>query len=59
MCGWAQSTDGVEALVQGDPKPSFVAWCRRGPPLARVADVASADAAVDTGLEAFEMRFDD
>ena len=63
VCGWVRNrpAGSVEALVQGEPEAveRFVAWCRRGPPLARVADIASADAAVDAGLEAFEMRFDD
>jgi len=63
VCGWVRNRpDGsVEALAQGEPEAieRFVAWCRRGPPLARVADVASTDALVDGALAAFEMRFTD
>ena len=63
VCGWVRNRrDGsVEALAQGEPEAvePFVAWCRRGPPLARVADITSTAAAVDAGLEVFEMRFDD
>ena len=61
--GWVRNLpDGsVEALAQGEPEAveRFVAWCRRGPPLARVADVTSTDALADAALEAFEMRFND
>jgi len=63
VCGWVRNRpDGsVEALAQGEPEAleRFAAWCRRGPPLARVADVASTDALVDNKLDAFEMRFTD
>ena len=63
VCGWVRNRpDGsVEALAQGEPEAieRFVAWCRRGPPLARVADVASTDALVEQELDAFEMRFTD
>jgi acylphosphatase len=63
VCGWVRNRpDGsVEALAQGEPEAleRFVSWCRRGPPLARVADVASTDALVDNQLDAFEMRFTD
>jgi len=58
--GWVRNArDGaVEALVQGEPGAveRFAAWCRRGPPLARVAEVALSDAEVDARLVAFEMR---
>lgn len=41
--GWVRNLpDGsVEALVQGEPAAvrALVAWCRSGPPGARVADV--------------------
>jgi acylphosphatase len=63
VCGWVRNRpDGsVEALAQGLPEAveRFVGWCRRGPPLARVADVTSTDALADSALEAFEMRFTD
>jgi acylphosphatase len=58
--GWVRNRrDGsVEALVQGYPEAveHFVVWCRRGPPLARVAEVASHVVDVDDGLSAFETR---
>ena len=61
--GWVRNRrDGsVEALVQGsaDAVDRFVAWCRRGPPLARVTEVAMTDAAFDAKLCAFELRATD
>jgi acylphosphatase len=61
VCGWVRNRqDGsVEALAQGEAEAveRFIVWCRRGPPLARVADVATSDATVEAGLTAFEMRF--
>ena len=55
----AQSPRGPRrGLVQGEPAAveRFVAWCRRGPPLARVAEVAQSEAEVDARLAAFETR---
>jgi acylphosphatase len=48
----------VEVFVQGESAAveRFVAWCRHGPPLARVAEVAQSEAEVDPRLAAFEMR---
>ncbi len=44
LCGWVRNlpTGQVEAEVEGPAEAvdSFIAWCRRGPPLARVTDVA-------------------
>jgi acylphosphatase len=58
--GWVRNRrEGhVEVLVQGEPAAleRFVAWCRRGPPLARVAEVAQSEAVVDARLAAFETR---
>jgi acylphosphatase len=58
--GWVRNRQGgqVEALVQGEPEAveRFVAWCRRGPPLARVTEVTLSEAEVDTHLCAFETR---
>lgn len=58
VAGWVRNrADGtVEVLVQGSPDAvdRLVAWCRRGPPLARVAGVNVATAAADTSLERFE-----
>ena len=43
VVGWVRNTrDGdVEALVQGEPDAveRMIKWCRRGPPVARVAHV--------------------
>ena len=58
--GWVRNRrEGhVEAFVQGesDAVERFVAWCRRGPPLARVAEIARHEAEVDPRLAAFETR---
>ena len=58
--GWVRNLrDGsVEALVQGHPEAvaRFVAWCHRGPPLARVAEVASDEVEIDVALRTFETR---
>ena len=60
VLGWVRNRrDGyVEALAQGEPEAveRFVTWCRRGPPSARVVEVALFDAEVDTVLSTFEMR---
>ncbi len=60
IAGWVRNrSDGaVEAFAQGAPADveRFVAWCRRGPPLARVDDVAVAEAAVEPGLARFDWR---
>jgi len=58
--GWVRNRreGDVEALVQGesDAVDRFVAWCRRGPPLARVAEAESTAAEMEAGLCAFETR---
>ncbi len=58
VAGWVRNrADGtVEVLVQGPPDAvdRLVAWCRRGPPLARVTGVDVATAAADASLERFE-----
>jgi acylphosphatase len=58
--GWVRNRrEGhVEAFVQGESAAveRFVAWCRRGPPLARVSEVEIAEAVLDARLTAFEMR---
>jgi acylphosphatase len=48
----------VEALVQGDAVAveAVVAWCRRGPPAARVTDVDVADARADASCTSFALR---
>ena len=57
VAGWVRNrADGtVEALVQGSPASvdRLVAWCRRGPPLARVNGVEVAVAIVDAALDGF------
>lgn len=56
--GWVRNRrDGrVEALVAGDPDAvaGFVAWCRQGPPSARVDDVAEAPAPGEDPGRGFE-----
>jgi acylphosphatase len=49
ISGWVRNrSDGrVEALI---------AWARRGPPGARVSDVAVASATEDSALRGFELR---
>ncbi len=60
VVGWVRNRrDGtVEVHVQGNLAAieRFAAWCRRGPPLARVTEVATADAVVDVNAFAFETR---
>ena len=58
--GWVRNrSDGtVEAHAQGAPDAvdRFIAWCRQGPPLARVGNVDASDAAVDAALRDFAWR---
>jgi acylphosphatase len=58
VAGWVRNrADGtVEVLVQGSPDAvdRLVAWCRHGPPLARVTGVDVATAAVDAAFDGFE-----
>jgi acylphosphatase len=60
IAGWVRNRhDGtVEAHAQGsdDAVEAFVAWCRRGPPAARVVAVDVAEAAPDPVLTTFETR---
>ena len=48
LTGWVRNrSDGsVEALAEGPSRAldAFTTWCHQGPPLARVTDVARADA---------------
>lgn len=58
--GWVRNLrDGrVEALVEGPEADveAFVAWCRRGPPAARVDDVDRSPATGDDPLGPFDVR---
>jgi acylphosphatase len=58
VTGWVRNNrrDGtVEAWVQGAPEAvdALVAWCRRGPPEARVEAVEVHDVAPDSALATF------
>ncbi|HET9045950.1 MAG TPA: acylphosphatase [Casimicrobiaceae bacterium] len=58
--GWVRNRrDGtVEALVQGEDTivDAVVAWCRRGPPAARVTTVDVEPATPDSGTAGFSMK---
>ena len=58
--GWVRNRgDGsVEALIQGDDAAveRLLAWCRRGPPAARVIEVTTLGVAPDPALVAFYRR---
>jgi len=60
VCGWVRNRrDGaVESFVQGDARAleSLVSQCRRGPPAARVTEIATLDATADPALDAFGWR---
>ncbi len=59
LAGWVRNeTDGsVELFAEGDPAlfDNLIAWCRKGPPAARVSDVKIQDASPQ-GLKEFEIR---
>lgn len=58
--GWVRNLpDGsVEALVEGDAAAvrALAAWCRTGPPGARVHDVVETTEPADTDLAGFRVR---
>ena len=60
VSGWVRNRrDGtVEALVQGDADAveQLMAWCRVGPPSARVTAVATVEVAPEPALGAFQPR---
>ncbi len=60
VAGWVRNRpDGsVEAVFEGPAEAveAAVAWCRRGPPWARVDDLERADEPIE-GLDDFEVRF--
>jgi acylphosphatase len=57
VAGWVRNSAGgtVEALVQGSPEDvdAVLAWCWRGPRLARVTAVEAAAAEIAPALRAF------
>ena len=57
--GWVRNRrDGtVEALIQGEPAAveALVAWCRRGPPAARVTSVVVHETEVDGAVAGFSV----
>jgi len=60
VTGWVRNRrDGtVEALVQGDDAivERLLAWCRRGPPGARVTEIATFARDADPAMEGFSCR---
>ena len=60
VAGWVRNRrDGtVEALAQGDAAAveAIIAWCRRGPPAARVEGVTVLPAALESGVVDFSPR---
>jgi acylphosphatase len=58
--GWVRNRrDGtVEALVQGDDAAveRVLAWCRRGPPGAKVTEIATLARHVDPAMNGFACR---
>jgi acylphosphatase len=58
--GWVRNrSDGSVALrLQGDPAAvdAMLAWCREGPPAARVSRVEVADAEPDDTMSGFGVR---
>ena len=60
VSGWVRNRrDGtVEAVVQGDDErvERLLAWCKRGPPGARVTAIATTPVDVDPTLGVFAAR---
>ncbi|MGA9524525.1 MAG: acylphosphatase [Myxococcaceae bacterium] len=60
LTGWVRNLpDGdVEAVVEGprDRVEALVAWCHRGPPSARVAEVRRDDGTATGEFSVFEVR---
>ena len=61
LTGWVRNRpDGsVEALAEGDDAPlrEFAAWCRQGPPHARVAHVDESYGAATGEFADFSIRY--
>ena len=62
LTGWVKNTaDGnVEAVFEGDESAvhEMIAWCRIGPPLAKVADVKIIQKRVDEEFTGFTVLRD-
>jgi acylphosphatase len=62
LTGWVKNTaDGnVEAVFEGDESTvhKMIAWCRVGPPLAKVADVKIIQKRVDEEFTGFAVLRD-
>lgn len=60
LVGWVRNLpDGrVEAVAQGSEKDvdDFIEWCRKGPPLARVANIDVSEEGLNSSLTGFEIR---
>lgn len=60
LVGWVRNVDdgSVEAVAEGphEALESFLAWCRRGPPAARVDDVEVRTLAPEGQFDSFEVR---
>lgn len=60
VTGWVRNRgdDTVEVLLQGeaDAVAQAIAWCRRGPPAARVTAVDIAEASPADSVSAFTLR---
>jgi acylphosphatase len=58
--GWVRNRDdgAVEAHIQGNSEDvsRAIAWCRRGPPAARVTAVDVTEAQIDSTLRDFAIR---
>jgi acylphosphatase len=61
LTGWVRNTsdEGVEAVFEGDEERilQMIAWCRRGPPAARVDDVTVTWEKRLENLKDFEIRY--
>ena len=60
VAGWVRNRrDGtVEAFVQGEPASvdAILAWCRHGPPSARVTAIDTTAVDANPAIDAFEHR---
>ena len=59
--GWVRNLDDgrVEAVVEGsgDGIQEMIAWCRKGPPMARVDDIAVEDEPATGNEPPFRARY--